>query len=245
MSIQMRTIAWSLPEMSQEDRSETLIQVLEELEQSDIGFVLVGGYAISQFEPRFSTDLDLVIAPDDYDDVVAFLEARGFERTTELEVPPEETIYNREIDVFERTEGLPHPVGVDILVNGLGCRQTEAEWSFDYLRDHSTETTISGGIRSTTARAADGEILVAAKLHSGRKTDLADVLAAIPAIDLDGVESHLHRGDFDSLRSQLSEAQAFIEEGGLDHRFKSMFGQSSASADDIETLLEFLKRQQK
>jgi hypothetical protein len=31
----------------------------------------------------------------------------------------------------------------------------------------------------------------------------------------------------------------------LDHRFKSMFGQSSASADDIETLLEFLKRQQK
>jgi len=183
--------------MSQEDRSEALIQVLEELEQSDIGFVLVGGYAISQFEPRFSTDLDLVIAPDDYDDVVAFLEARGFERTT------------------------------------------------DYLRDHSTETTISGGIRTTTARAADGEILVAAKLHSGRKTDLADVLAAIPAIDLDGVESHLHRGDADALRSQLSEAQAFIEEGGLDHRFKSMFGQSSASADDIETLLEFLKRQQK
>jgi len=72
-----------MPKMSQEDRSEALIQVLEELEQSDIGFVLVGGYAISQFEPRFSTDLDLVIAPDDYDDVVAFLEARGFERTTD------------------------------------------------------------------------------------------------------------------------------------------------------------------
>jgi len=34
--------------MSQEDRSEALIQVLEELEQSDIGFVLIGGYAISQ-----------------------------------------------------------------------------------------------------------------------------------------------------------------------------------------------------
>jgi len=59
--------------MSQEDRSEALIEVLEELEQSDIGFVLVGGYAISQFETRFSTDLDLVIAPDDYDEVVAFL----------------------------------------------------------------------------------------------------------------------------------------------------------------------------
>ena len=230
--------------MSQEDRSEVLIKVLEELEQSDIGFILVGGYAISQFEPRFSTDLDLVIAPDDYDAVVAFLEARGFERTAELEIPPEETIYNREIDVFERTEGLPHPIGVDILVNGLGCRQTGAEWSFDYLRDHSTETTISGGTRSTTARTAEGEILVAAKLHSGRKTDLADVLAAIPSIDLNAVETHLHRGDPAALQEQLDDAQAFIEEGGLDHRFKSMFGQSSASTDDIETLLKFLKRQQ-
>lgn len=62
-------------------------------------------------------------------------------------MPPEETIYSREIEFFERTEELPHPVGVDILVNWLGCRQTEAEWSFDYLRKHSTPTTISGGSR--------------------------------------------------------------------------------------------------
>lgn len=230
--------------MSQEERSEALIDVLQELEQSDIGFVLVGGYAISQFETRFSTDLDLVIAPDDYETVVAFLEARNFERMENLEVPPEETIYNREIELFERTDGLPHPVGVDLLVNGLGCRQTEAEWSFEYLCEHSTETTISGGTRSTTARAADGAVLVAAKLHSARKTDLADVLAAVPEIDLDAVEHHLHRGDDAELRSQLDDARAFIEEGGLDHRFKSMFGQASASADDVDVLLEFLRQQE-
>jgi hypothetical protein len=231
--------------MSQDDRSETLLDVLGELAQSDIEFVLVGGYAISQFETRFSTDLDLVIAPDDYDDIVGFLEARGFERQSRLEVPPEETIHDREIEFFERTDGLSHPVGVDILLNGLGCRQTEAEWSYDYLREHSSPTTISGGTRSTTARAVDGELLVAAKLHSGRKTDLADVLAAIPSIDLDGVETHLHRGDAAALREQLSDAEKFIEAGGLDHRFKSMFGRSSADATDIETLLEFLRQQQK
>ncbi|WP_226024060.1 hypothetical protein [Halomicrobium salinisoli] len=48
--------------MSHEERSEALIGVLSDLEQSNIPFVLVGGYAISQFETRFSTDLDLVIA---------------------------------------------------------------------------------------------------------------------------------------------------------------------------------------
>jgi hypothetical protein len=62
--------------MSQEER----IEVLNELEQSRIPFVLIGGYAISQFETRFSTDLDLVIAPDDYDELVSFLEDNHFER---------------------------------------------------------------------------------------------------------------------------------------------------------------------
>ncbi|RJT07042.1 nucleotidyltransferase family protein [Halococcus sp. IIIV-5B] len=230
--------------MSQEERSEALIEVLAALEQSTIDFVLVGGYAVSQFETRFSTDLDLVIAPEDTEAVVTFLENHHFERKSELEVPPEETIYNREIELFERTEGLPHPIGVDLLVNGLGCRQTEAEWSFDYLRDHSSTRTISGGTQSTTAPVADGEVLVAAKLHSARKTDLADVLAAVPYVEFTSVAAHLHRGDEDALREQLESAQEFIEEGGLDHRFKSMFGQSSASPDDIDALLEFIREQQ-
>lgn len=229
--------------MSHEERSEALIAVLTELEESSIPFVLVGGYAISQFETRFSTDLDLVIAPDNYDELVEFLEDHHFERTDELAVPPEETLYNREIELFERTDGLVHPVGVDVLVNGLGCRQTEAEWSFDYLWDHSTDTTISGGSRSTTARAAEGEILVAAKLHSARETDLADVLAMVPEIEFDRVAAHLHRGDEEKLCSQLREAKAFIEEGGLDHRFKSLFGKSATSSDDIDALVAFLDRQ--
>ena len=229
--------------MSQEERSEALIGVLEDLQESDIGFVLVGGYAVSQFETRFSTDLDLVIAPEDYDEVVTFLEEHDFERDEELEVPPDETVYNREIELFERSEGLVHPVGVDVLVNGLGCRQTKAEWSFEYLREHSTEQTISGGSRLTTARTADGEVLVAAKLHSGRPTDLADVLAAVPEIDFETVAKHLHRGDEEALRSQLDEARKFIENEGLDHRFKSLFGRSTASQDDVKELLSFLDAQ--
>ncbi len=58
------------------------------------------------------------------------------------------------------------------------------------------------------------------------------------------LETLLGRNSTDALQSQLSDAQEFIAEGGLDHRFKSMFGQSSASADDIETFLEFLQKQQ-
>lgn len=231
--------------MSRSERSEALIRVLESLSESAIEFVLVGGFAVSQFETRFSTDLDLVIAPDDHDAAVQFLEAHDFEQTDDVSVPAEETIYGREIELYERTAGLPDPVGVDLLVNGLGCRQTDAEWSFEYLREHSSETTISGGTLSTRARTVNGEVLVAAKLHSGRNADLADVLVALPAIDLDDVEQHLHRGDPEALRTQLRDAQEFVEEGGLDHRFKSMFGRSRVSDDDIETLKTFLEGQQR
>ena len=229
--------------MSQEVRSEALIAVLTELTASDIEFVLVGGYAVSQYETRFSTDLDLVIAPDDHEAMVAFLEEHDFERVNRFDVPPEETRYGRAVELFERSRGLSHPVGVDLLVNGLGCRQTEAEWSFDYLRTHSSETTISGGTASTTAQTVDGAVLVAAKLHSARRTDLVDVLAAVPDVDFDQVESHLYRGDEDALRSQISEALAFIEGGGLDHRFKSMFGRSGVTVEDKEELINFLRGQ--
>ena len=93
--------------MSQEARSEALIAVLSELAASDIEFVLVGGYAISQYETRFSTDLDLVIAPDDHGSVVAFLEEHDFERVNQFDVPPGETRFGRSVELFERSRGLP------------------------------------------------------------------------------------------------------------------------------------------
>jgi hypothetical protein len=229
--------------MSQEDRSEALIDVLEDLEATDLRFVLVGGYAISQYETRFSTDLDIVVTPEEYDEVVAFLGEHDFERQDHLEVPPDETIYDREIELFERRAGLVHPVGVDVLINGLGCRQTEAEWSFQYLHDHSSERPITGGSQSTSARTVDGEVLVAAKLHSARPTDLADVLAAVPDIDFDAVTRHLERGDDAKLEAQLTEALHFIDDGGLDHRFKSQFGTASASDEDLDRLVSYLNQQ--
>jgi hypothetical protein len=66
---------------------------------------------------------------------------------------------------------------LDLLVNALGCRQTEAQWSFDYLYDHSHQQEVSGGTAVTMARVINGAVLVATKLHSGRETDLWDVLA--------------------------------------------------------------------
>lgn len=44
--------------MSFNNRSNALIELLEELNESDLQYVLVGGYAVSAFNARFSKILD-------------------------------------------------------------------------------------------------------------------------------------------------------------------------------------------
>lgn len=67
--------------MSFNNRSNTLIELLEELDGSKVRYVLVGGYAVSAFNTRFSTDLDIVVAPENREVIESFLEERGFEET--------------------------------------------------------------------------------------------------------------------------------------------------------------------
>ena len=65
-------------------------------------------------------------------------------------------------DRVEKELTPPQPIGFDLLVNGLGCRQTEAQWSFDYLYDISSarakwgldENSITNGQLYRTADAS-------------------------------------------------------------------------------------------
>ena len=134
-------------------------------------------------------------------------------------------------------------IGLDLLVNGLGCRQTEARWSFDYLYDHSYQREVSGGTVTTTARVIDGAVLVAAKLHSGRETDLRDVLEVAEEINLDAVTPHLRRGDDDALREQLERGLEILESDELRYGYRSDFGVSAVSEGTVTALQEYLIEQ--
>lgn len=226
--------------MSFSDRSDALIELLEDLDANDYRYVLVGGYAVSAFNARFSTDLDVVVAPDEKEEFVAFLEARGFEQRDSHE---KQWFYDTEVLEYEKRVAPQQPIGFDVLVNGLGCRQTEAQWSFDYLYDHSREQEVSGMTAATTARVVNGAVLVAAKLHSGRETDLRDVLAVAEEIDLETVTPHLHRGDEGALRTQLEHGQEILQSDDLKHGFRSDFGASAVSAETVTALQAYLDEQ--
>ena len=226
--------------MSFNNRSDALIELLEELTRAGHEFVLVGGYAVSAFNARFSTDLDIVVAPDSKAEFVEFLEQQGFEET---DSHAREWFYDTEVIEYEKRLTPQQPIGFDLLVNGLGCRQTEAQWSFDYLYDHSHQQEVSGGTVTTTARVIDGAVLVAAKLHSGRETDLRDVLEVAEEINLDAVTPHLRRGDDDALREQLERGLEILESDELKYGYRSDFGVSAVSEGTVTALQEYLIEQ--
>ena len=128
-------------------------------------------------------------------------------------------------------------------MNGLGCRQTEAQWSFEYLYEHSYEQEVSGGTVATTARVIDGAVLIAAKLHSGRETDLRDVLAVAEDIALDTVTPHLRRGNEAALQEQLERGLDILESEELKHGYRSDFGASAVSEETVNALQEYLSSQ--
>jgi hypothetical protein len=226
--------------MSFDERGNALIDILEELADRDYQYVLVGGYAVSTFNTRFSTDLDIVVAPEERDEFVSFLEDHGFEET---DSHTKEWVYDTEVIQYEKRLEPRQPIGFDLLVNGLGCRQTEAQWSFEYLADHSRERVVSGGTRSTTARVVDGAVLAATKLHSARETDLRDVLAIVEEIDLISITPHLWRGDETALRRQLERGVEILERDEFEHGFQSEFGVSAVSAETVSELRAYLAEQ--
>jgi len=226
--------------MSFHNRSDALIELLEELAQAGHEYVLVGGYAVSAFNARFSTDLDIVVAPDTKAEFAEFLERQDFEKT---DSHAKEWFYDTEVIEYEKRLTPQQPIGFDMLVNGLGCRQTEAQWSFDYLYDHSHQQEVSGGTVTTTARVINGAVLVAAKLHSGRETDLRDVLAVAEEIDLDTVTPHLQRGDKSALREQLRRGLEIVESDELKHGYRSDFGASAVSEETVSALQQYLSSQ--
>jgi hypothetical protein len=121
--------------MSFNNRSDALIELLDEVTQEGREYVLVGGYAVSAFNARFSTDLDIVVAPQSKGDFIESLEDREFKKT---DSHAKEWFYDTEVIEYEKRLTPQQPIGFDLLMNGLGCRQTEAQWSFDYLYNQSS-----------------------------------------------------------------------------------------------------------
>jgi hypothetical protein len=224
--------------MSLPEREDELLTTLQAITDAELPYVLVGGWAVTAFNQRFSTDVDLVVPESALTEYDTFLADHGYDRANEYE-----TSALSEGRFIQYTKDVGNPVSVELMVNALRCRQTDAEWSYRYLDQHSQPATV-GQTLTVDTRIPESELLVAIKLHSGRLTDVRDVVAAATNADFDRVETHLHRGDPAAINSQLEHMVEQLTDESFADAFKGEFQQNTLPEDDIERVRTFLDEQQ-
>jgi len=217
------------------NRENQIFEVLQGFNDENLEFVVVGGYAVSAHRHRFSVDADLVIRDGDLDSFVEILESNGFAEAADRDLD----VYGGRYLAFEKDLDLP--VTIDLLVNSLVCRQTDATWRYEYFRNHSTTAEIEGSERRVTVRIPERELLIAVKLHSGRRTDARDVVALATGIDLERVTHHLGRGDSDRLQDSLENVLDTISSDDFEDSFKGVFSRQELPEGQIESMLDFIR----
>jgi hypothetical protein len=223
--------------MSLGEREAELLDTLEAVIDAELPYVLIGGWAIAAFNQRFTTDVDVVIPGQAIDDYTALLADRGYEKTADIE---QNGRYEGRTIRFEKDIG--NPVRFDAMVDALGCRQTEAEWSYRYLAQHSVREELRTG-RPVTARIPERELLCAVKLHSGRKADARDLVVLAAGADFDRIATHLHRGDLEKLAGRIETVLERLTAEGFEDAFKGVFEQQTVPEQDVDTVVDFLRDQ--
>lgn len=224
--------------MSLPDREEELLSTLDAVNEANLPYVLVGGWAVTAFNQRFSTDIDLVVPEGAVENFESFLLDHEYDRTNEHDTSG---VYEGRFIQYSKDIG--NPASIELMVNALRCRQTDAEWSYRYLAQHAQPVTV-GRTMSVDTRIPERELFIAIKLHSGRLTDARDVVAAAVDADFNRVETHLHRGDPDALSEQLADISDQLADESFVDSFKGEFQQQTVPEATIERVRDFLIAQQ-
>lgn len=224
--------------MNLPDRQQELVDTHRAVQDADLPHVLVGGWAVSAFQTRFTTDVDLVVPEQSLREYDALLRNRGYEKISDHEVG---TVYEGRIVRYDKQVGT-NEVHVDALVGAMRCRQTDAEWSYRYLHAHSALARLEVA-PELEGRIPEPELLCALKLHSGRFADTRDLVIVSTRADLDRIPDHLHRGDPAKLETQIQGVVARLIHEGFEDSFKGVFEQRELPDDAIAELRSFLETQ--
>lgn len=224
--------------MSLQERQAELIDTHRAVQAEELSYVLVGGWAVSAFQTRFTTDVDMVIPETELDAYDKLLRELGYSKAFDNDVAD---VYEGRIVRYEKSVG-DNAVEFDALVGALRCRQTDAEWSFRYLHEHSIVESLEVAAR-LTARIPEPALLFVLKLHSGRLADARDLVIVGSEADLDSIEQHLHRGNPSQLVEQIERVLAELESDEFADSFKGVFQQKELPEDNISELIQFLRAQ--
>lgn len=222
------------------ERENEILKTIRGFTEAGLEFVVVGGYAVSGLgRHRFSVDLGVVIDEKNLNNFTRVLEERGFERSKEI-ADFDEVYGGRFVSYVKRIDGLP--VTADLLIGSLVCRATRASWSYEYIRRYSIVTEVSGIELSVRCRVPEKELLIALKIHLGRRADLRDIVMLMEEADVGEIIRHLRRGDLKKLRVQVNNMLEMLSDPRLAGSLKSVFTICQDVTEEIERVRRTLEK---
>lgn len=224
--------------MSITERQAELVATHRAIQAADLPFVLVGGWAVSAFQTRFTTDVDMIVPTSAVPKYDSLIRDRDYTKEFDQDVAD---LYEGRIIRYEKAVG-ENTVEFDAMVDALRCRQTDAEWSYRYVVEHSVTESLDVA-EDLSARIPEPALLFALKLHSGRLADARDLIIISAEADFDNIEQHLFRGDGDALAAQIESVLKRIRSDRFADSFKGVFQQQEVPAEDIDDLDDFLSVQ--
>src|SRR3989344_8438814 len=115
------------------------------------------------------------------------------------------------------------PVGIDLMIDGAGSRDTGASYSFDEILQHSKIRKIIGSEKEVSVYVPNKEILIVLKLHAGRLTDIRDVVALTKDVDLELIKKFIFRGKINFVKKNVEKLLSLIHDKGFMDSFKGVF----------------------
>ncbi len=219
-------------------RENKIFDVLQEFNKDGLHFVLVGGYAISAYKHRFSIDADIIIKKENLEKFEAVLQRKNFKKVIAKGL---DHVYASEFIRYETNE--KPAASVDILINGIGSRTTNASFSLEQLERFASKQTIIGTEKEVIAMVPSREVLIALKIHSGRLTDFRDIVALCRNIDLNIIQTFLAVGEKKIILQNIKKLLSLLNEKEFVDSFKGVFQEKRYDVDlgEVKKLKNLIK----
>lgn len=197
------------------DRENNIFEILQKFIDSGLDFVIVGGYAVSAFKHRFSIDADIVVKSADVAAFEDILRKNNFRKTISKEL---ENIYSSKFERYEKDAA-----SIDLLINAVASRTTNAVFSYDLLVNNSAKRKIIGTEKEIIASVPNKEALIAMKIHSGRLADFRDIAALAKDTNLGIIKKFLFIGNLNQVKENLKNLERALNDKNFIDSFKGVF----------------------
>lgn len=223
-------------------RENTIFEILQSFLDNNLDFVLIGGYAVSAFKHRFSVDADIIIKAEDLEKFESLLEIKKFKKTKSKDL---DNLYSTKFVRFENKDELI--VSIDLLINGMGIRQTNSCLSFNKIDNNCIKKTIKGIEKEIKVKIPVKELLIAMKLQAGRLTDFRDIVALSKNINVDKIEEFLKNSDKKILNKHIDYLLLLLDKKEFMDSFKGVFMEKKfdIDIDEVKKLEVLLNKPKK